>query len=130
MPACGAQTPLDDRIASSESEPPSTSESIANSESEEPPSRRRADPAVAAIGPRYRKTHRFPISPRSDKFRRRFFGQAGAADWNDWRWQARNRVKDLDGISRVLVLSDDEREAIRRHTGSLPLGITPYYLSL
>jgi lysine 2,3-aminomutase len=121
---------MDDRIASSESEPPSTSDSLANSENEEPPSRRRADPAVAVIGSRTRKVHRFPISPNSDRFRRDFFSQATAADWNDWRWQARNRVKDLDGISRILVLSDDEREAIRRHTGSLPLGITPYYLSL
>src|SRR6185503_1634033 len=130
MPACGAQTPMDDRIASSESEPPSTSDSLANSENEEPPSRRRADPAVAVIGSRTRKIHRFPISPHSDRFRRRFFSQASAADWNDWRWQARNRVKDLDGLSRILVLSDDEREAISRHTGSLPLGVTPYYLSL
>src|SRR5881397_2376247 len=129
MPACGAQTPMDDRIASSESEPPSTSESVANSENEEPPSRRRADSAIAVIGSRHREIHRFPISPNSDAFRRRFFSQASAADWNDWRWQARNRVKDLEGISRILVLSEDECEAIRRHTGSLPLGITPYYLS-
>lgn len=122
---------MDDRIASSESEPPSTSDLVPSGESEEPPSRRHAAPAaMAVIGPRSRRLHRFPISPRSDSFRRRFFGQAGAADWNDWRWQARNRVKDLAGILRILVLSEDEREAIRRHTGSLPLGITPYYLSL
>ena len=123
---------MDDRIASSESEPPSTSDPVPNGESEEPPSRRRTAPAASLppIGPRSRKLHRFPISPRSDRFRRRFFPEASAADWNDWRWQARNRVKDLDGISRILVLSPDEREAIQRHTGSLPLGITPYYLSL
>ena len=122
---------MDDRIASGESEPPSTSETVPNDESEEPPSRPKpglaARPAPVA---RSRKIHRFPISPRSDQFRRRFFGEASAADWNDWRWQARNRVKDLDGIQRILVLSEEEREAIGRHTGSLPLGITPYYLSL
>ncbi len=122
---------MDDRIASSESEPPSTSEPGTNGESEEPPSRLRpARTTVSIAGPRSRKLHRFPISPRSDRFRRRFFGGVSAADWNDWRWQTRNRVKDLEAISRILLLSDDEREAIGRHNGSLPLGITPYYLSL
>lgn len=48
----------------------------------------------------------------------------------DWHWQLRNRVRDLPGIERVLDLTDSEREAIRRRTGMLPLGITPYYLSL
>ena len=127
----GAHVKMDDRIASSESEPPSTSDTVPSGESEEPPSRRPSAPATSpVIGARSRKIHRFPISPRSDRFRRRFFPQASAADWNDWRWQTRSRVKDLEGISRVLVLSHDEREAIARHTGSLPLGITPYYLSL
>src|SRR6185312_5190623 len=121
MPACGAQTPMDDRIASRESEPPSTSDSLANSENEEPPSRRRADPAVAVIGSRTRKIHRFPISPHSDRFRRRFFSQASAADWNDWRGQARSGVRGGGGGWGVVGLSDDEREAISRHTGSLPL---------
>src|SRR5262249_59296259 len=53
-----------------------------------------------------------------------------AADWNDWRWQVRSRVKDFAGLARIINLSADEAEAIRRHTGSLPVGISPYYLSL
>ena len=32
--------------------------------------------------------------------------------------------------SGIFVLSDDERDAVVRHQGSLPLGITPYYASL
>ncbi|HXV23862.1 MAG TPA: KamA family radical SAM protein, partial [Alphaproteobacteria bacterium] len=120
---------MDDRIASSESEPPSTSDP-SSGESEEPPSKRDQAHANGCIGSRSRKLHRFPISSRSQLFRRRFFAQASTAEWNDWRWQTRNRVKDLEAISRILLLSDDEREAIRRHRGSLPLGITPYYLGL
>jgi hypothetical protein len=30
----------------------------------------------------------------------------------------------------MITLSDEERDAIRRHTGALPVGITPYYASL
>jgi lysine 2,3-aminomutase len=51
-------------------------------------------------------------------------------DWSDWRWQLRARVRTLDALKRVVNLSPDEESAIGRHTGSLPVGITPYYLSL
>ena len=36
----------------------------------------------------------------------------------------------LAELERIFVLSDDERNAVTRHQGSLPLGITPYYASL
>jgi lysine 2,3-aminomutase len=72
----------------------------------------------------------FPQSERSRTFRRRFFPAAAATDWNDWRWQLRNRIRDMTGLARVIRLSDDERDAVARHTGPLPVGITPYYASL
>jgi lysine 2,3-aminomutase len=72
----------------------------------------------------------FPQSERSRAFRRRHFPQATAEDWNDWRWQLRNRIRDLAGLARIIRLSDDEREAVSRHEGPLPVGITPYYASL
>ena len=73
---------------------------------------------------------RFPISPRSQLFRKTFFPGASVAEWSDWRWQVRQRVRDLAGLSRILRLSPGEESAIRRHSGSLPVGITPYYLTL
>ncbi len=72
----------------------------------------------------------FVISERSDAYRRRFHPEASARDWNDWRWQQRHRLRTLDELERVLVLTDDEREAIARHSGPLPFGITPYYAAL
>ena len=126
---------MEDRIAPSESEPPSTPYHLRLRESVARPVLAPAGdaPASSAAPPgerRSRKSHRFPISLRSHAFRRRFFPGASASDWNDWRWQARHRIKDLTGIARILSLSEDERRAIERHTGSLPLGITPYYASL
>jgi lysine 2,3-aminomutase len=76
------------------------------------------------------ETATFVISERSRAFRDRFFPQAGDAEWNDWRWQVRNRIKRLAELERIINLSDDEREAIQRHTGPLPVGINPYYASL
>jgi len=63
-------------------------------------------------------------------FRRRFYPDASARDWNDWRWQLRNRIHDLAGIDRLLKLVPEERQAIERNRRALPLGFTPYYASL
>lgn len=73
---------------------------------------------------------RLVISPRARAFRKRFFPTASAHEWNDWRWQLRHRIKDLDTLARILRLSDDERTAIARHQGPLPVGMNPYYASL
>jgi lysine 2,3-aminomutase len=87
--------------------------------------------APGTVAPKKRpSTPRFPIGEGANAFRKRFFPQATLAEWNDWHWQARNRIRTLDGLARILVLSEDERSAIEKHTGSLPVGITPYYLSL
>jgi lysine 2,3-aminomutase len=73
---------------------------------------------------------KFPTSSRSEEFRARFFPLATPAEWSDWRWQLRNRVRTLEDLQRVVSLTADERTAIQRHTGSLPFAITPYYLGL
>ena len=63
-------------------------------------------------------------------FRREFFPDATDKDWNDWSWQARHRFRTLQQIERVLILSDEEREAMQEGGMMLPVGITPYYMSL
>jgi len=81
------------------------------------------------VFPQNHKPH-FIISQQTRRFRRRFFPNASDEEWNDWRWQVRNRIKDLAGIERIIELSTDERDAIGRHDGPLPVGINPYYASL
>lgn len=77
-----------------------------------------------------RKPSKHCLSERSRNFLQRYYPDASAEDWNDWRWQNRNRVRTLADLQRMIVLSDDESAAIRAHTGALPVGITPYYASL
>ncbi|MEZ5891874.1 MAG: KamA family radical SAM protein [Parvularculaceae bacterium] len=72
----------------------------------------------------------FPFSDRSRAFRDRFFPEASDADWLDWRWQVRNRIKSLETLERIFALSDDERAAVTKRSGALPMGLTPYYASL
>lgn len=80
--------------------------------------------------PAWQSTTSFPISERSIALVRRHYPELDPDMWNDWHWQLRNRVRTLSGLERFIQLTDDEREAIQRHRGPLPLGITPYYLSL
>jgi lysine 2,3-aminomutase len=41
-----------------------------------------------------------------------------------------NRIRTLERLQNMLILSMDEREALERSDAKLPVGITPYYLSL
>ncbi len=56
---------------------------------------------------------------------------SAAAQWDDWRWQAKHAVTDLAALERSLSLTESERLGTSRAVQSgLPLSITPYYLSL
>lgn len=87
-------------------------------------------PSLTPVPSSRQTVPRLTVSPRSDAFRRRFFPDATLRDWNDWRWQNRNRVRSLADLERVVTLTPPEHDALLRHRGSLPVGITPYYLSL
>ena len=63
-------------------------------------------------------------------FRRRLFADITDREWNDWRWQTRHRFRSLAQIERASVLSRSERDALVRGGTMLPVGITPYYMSL
>lgn len=76
-----------------------------------------------------RGTPSFKTSRTARSFRRMFFPKATNEEWNDWRWQFRNRIRDVKALARIVRLSDDEKEALTGRSG-LPLGITPYYASL
>ena len=86
----------------------------------------------ARVIPAHRRAvaERFPSGEAARAFRRAFYPDASAAEWNDWRWQLRTRIKSAAELERVFKLSADERDAVARHEGSLPVGITPYYASV
>ena len=49
----------------------------------------------------------------------------------DWRWQIRNAITSAGALARALPLTEEELLGARRaEREGLPIGITPYYLSL
>ena len=54
-----------------------------------------------------------------------------AKERNDWRWQIRHAVTRVDDLARAIPLTARELEGARRaEREGMPIGITPYYLSL
>ena len=74
--------------------------------------------------------NRATVSDRSRRFLRKHYPGISIHDWNDWKWQVRNRVRRLDVLEKILTLTPDERASVEQRTGNLPIAITPYYLSL
>ena len=70
------------------------------------------------------------LSQRSSEFLRQYFPEANEKDWSNWRWQLKNSIKTLDQLSHFIHLSDNEIRPVQGFNNSLPIRITPYYLSL
>lgn len=66
------------------------------------------------------------------KVNRRYglFGDVSDADWNDWKWQVRNRIETLEELKKYIPLTSEEEEGIKECLVNLRMAITPYYLSL
>lgn len=51
-------------------------------------------------------------------------------NWNDWKWQIKNRVCNVELLSQIIKLSDSEIENIKKVEKNYRWGISPYYCSL
>ncbi|MHB1418412.1 MAG: lysine 2,3-aminomutase, partial [Bacillota bacterium] len=51
-------------------------------------------------------------------------------DWNDWRWQIRNRISSIDLLKEVLHCTGEELLDILQVETRFRWGISPYYASL
>lgn len=56
---------------------------------------------------------------------------AGEKEWQDYKWQLSNIIKDIDSIKSMVRLSPDELKGLElAMKNKIPFQITPYYLSL
>lgn len=51
-------------------------------------------------------------------------------EWHDWKWQFRNRIRDLDHLKEYVCVAPEEEKAFQAAGKNLPFAITPYYLDL
>lgn len=50
--------------------------------------------------------------------------------WNDWKWQVKNRIETLDDLKKYVTLTPEEEEGVKKTLQTLRMAITPYYASL
>jgi lysine 2,3-aminomutase len=62
---------------------------------------------------------------------RGFWSNVPDSDWNDFRWQLKNRITTLDQLRRLLpTLTPEEEAGTRLANTKLALAITPYFFNL
>ncbi len=50
--------------------------------------------------------------------------------WNDWKWQVKNRIETLEDLKKYVSLTPQEEEGVKKTLQTLRMAITPYYVSL
>jgi lysine 2,3-aminomutase len=75
-----------------------------------------------------------PNSSNLKQFRsagRGFWSHVSDADWNDWRWQLKNRITTLEQLQRLMpTLTPEEHAGTLLANSKLALAITPYFFNL
>ncbi|PAB58691.1 glutamate 2,3-aminomutase [Anaeromicrobium sediminis] len=68
------------------------------------------------------------IQARRDNILKHFNGTM--EDWKNHKWQLKNRISDIDTLSKFINLTEREVNDIKRVGEEFRWGLTPYYLSL
>ena len=59
-----------------------------------------------------------------------FWSDTTDAEWNDWKWQLRNRITKKEQFERYLKVSDSESEGLSISSSKLLVSVTPHFLNL
>lgn len=69
------------------------------------------------------------LTPQEERILSCFDG-ATEADWEDWRWQIRNRIRTKETLSKIMPLSPAEEAGIDGCGNKLTMSVPPYFASL
>lgn len=62
--------------------------------------------------------------------RHELFPNVTDEQWNDWKWQVKNRIETLEDLKKYVTLTPEEEEGVKKTLQTLRMAITPYYISL
>jgi lysine 2,3-aminomutase len=71
-----------------------------------------------------------PAAPTVKSGRAFYYPDVSDEQWNDWKWQFRNRVTTLDELGKLLPIPAEEWKMRAEVLKDFRMGITPYYLAL
>lgn len=84
---------------------------------------------IPAISPSTSYKPKVELSPEEEKILKLYPG-ATVADWEDWRWQIRNRIRTEDMLTKLVKLTAEERKGVEGCKDKLTMSIPPYFASL
>ena len=69
---------------------------------------------------------------KQEKLAKRIDDQAESSLWKNWKWQLKNRIRDISTFEELLGIefANEEKKQLEKTLLKFPLSITPYYLSL
>jgi lysine 2,3-aminomutase len=59
-----------------------------------------------------------------------FFKNVTEKDWNNWKWQFGNTIRDVSTLKKIIDLDEQEEKNLEKCLGRFRMSITPYYASL
>jgi lysine 2,3-aminomutase len=62
--------------------------------------------------------------------RKILFPEVTDEQWNDWKWQVKNRIENYEQLVKYVNLTKKEEEGVKESLKIMRMAITPYYLSL
>ncbi len=51
-------------------------------------------------------------------------------EWNDWKWQLRHAIRDVETLKKVATLTKEEEEGLHKCLKKFRMAISPYYAAL
>jgi len=74
----------------------------------------------------------FKMVKRTQNNKRKILEYYDAAeeDWDNWAWQMKNRISDVETLSQFISLGEQEVEELERLSQKFRWTLSPYYLSL
>jgi lysine 2,3-aminomutase len=70
------------------------------------------------------------IDERFPSVGRGLWSHVTETDWDDWRWQLRNRITTLEALEALMALTPEEHEGVSMAGQHLAMAITPYFFNL
>ncbi len=58
------------------------------------------------------------------------FKDVSEGEWNDWRWQWKNRIEDVETLQKTVNLTPEAVHGVNLALSRVRMAITPYYASL
>lgn len=58
------------------------------------------------------------------------FADVTEEQWNDWKWQLRNAIRDVETLNKVMDLTQSEKNNLNDCLKKFKMAITPYYAAL